>query len=130
RSQEGRVLPEKSQGARPLTEAFGRTQQAAQGRSLTLGDVDADVLHQPGRQEPSGIAQAGSATRHGRVAPRLRPRLEPFSAASPGTRARSGRTTRRPGPRSRHENTPIGAAAPPSPAARPSNSAWRRWPDM
>src|SRR5207253_2177033 len=48
-----------------------------QERCLSLGAVDADVLHQSGRPQASGIAQEDAAARQGRVAQTIRPRLAP-----------------------------------------------------
>src|SRR5688572_8777758 len=41
-----RIHGEQSQGNRPLVAALCRAEQAAQGRSFPLGDVDADLLYE------------------------------------------------------------------------------------
>src|SRR5712691_7806051 len=51
RSASRRVQADQREEDRGLAEAFGGTQRAPQIRRLSLGAVDADLLHQPRRQE-------------------------------------------------------------------------------
>src|SRR5262249_36016219 len=53
----GRLLSARPQADRSFIEAIGGTEQASQGRSIPLGALDADLLHQPCRPEPAGVAQ-------------------------------------------------------------------------
>src|SRR5207302_1726454 len=53
---------------RGVAEAFGGAQQAAQERSISLGDVDAGVLHQPGGEEFAEAAAGEAGGGEGRAA--------------------------------------------------------------
>src|SRR6266700_5420951 len=46
-----RVQIDQREGDRGLAKAFSRTQRAPQDRRLSLGAIDADILHQPRRQD-------------------------------------------------------------------------------
>jgi len=70
RSASRRVQADQREEDRGLAEAFGGTQRAPQIRRLSLGAVDADLLHQPRRQEftedraqPAGAGKDGIEAR-------------------------------------------------------------------
>jgi hypothetical protein len=58
---------------RALAQAVGRAQQASQGRSVPLGDVDARLLHQSGGQDAQPATPRRARTGEGRAAERLWP---------------------------------------------------------
>ena len=58
----------RSQAHRSLAEALRRSERQAQGRAVPIGDVDAELLHQPRRQEPAGPPQGHPRRRQGRIA--------------------------------------------------------------
>ena len=62
-----RVHVARSEEDRGLAEALRRAQQAAQGEPLSFGALDADLLHQPRRQEPAGLAPQGARPCEGRT---------------------------------------------------------------
>lgn len=57
---------------RRVAEALRAEQQAKEGRSIPLGAVDADVLHQPRGQEPAGLAPTRPDASQGRIAQAVR----------------------------------------------------------
>jgi hypothetical protein len=48
-------------------QALRRAQQTAQEQPLSLGDVDADLLHQSGRARPFGASPQGARGRQGEL---------------------------------------------------------------
>src|SRR5262245_5404568 len=80
RSQARRLHLEGPRADRGLAQALGRAQPAPQVRSLSLGDVDADVLSQPCRQDAAGGPQEDLATRQGRTAQAVRQGLSMIPA--------------------------------------------------
>jgi hypothetical protein len=54
RSRTGRLHPQRSEKDRGVIETLGDAKPPPQGRSLSLGAVHADLLHQSRRQEPAG----------------------------------------------------------------------------
>lgn len=68
RSQVGHVHQEQSRGHRQIAQVVGRTQQAAQVVAVPLGDVDAQLLHQPRRARVAGATEEASGRCEGRVA--------------------------------------------------------------
>ena len=64
-------------------ETLGARQHAAQGRPFPLGDVDADLLHQPGGQESLRHPEEEARSREGRAALPVRSgRLTSFTAGN------------------------------------------------
>src|SRR5258708_2031221 len=59
---------------RRIAQGFGRTQSTAQSRSLPVGDVDAQFLYQPCRQEPDGASTSYAGAGEGRAAATIQAR--------------------------------------------------------
>src|SRR5438309_11267309 len=57
---------------RSFFEAFGRTEPAKEGAAISIGNVDAHLLHQSSGQEAAEIPSPKTRTREGRAARALR----------------------------------------------------------
>src|SRR5665213_3790456 len=80
--QEGRLQVEEPEAHRRVGKALGRAQPAAQDEPVPLGDVDAELLHEPRRQEPLRLAAARAGIREGPAPPAV-----PASGDALATRA-------------------------------------------
>ena len=67
RSQARRLQTDKREENRGVAQAIGGTQFAPQGRRLSLGAVDADLLYQPRRQDIAENTTHATGAREGRV---------------------------------------------------------------
>ena len=66
----------KSRSARRIAASlkhFRRAQPSPQSRSVSIGHVDAEFLHQPDRQKPAGFTQKGAGGSKIRIAPAIWP---------------------------------------------------------
>jgi hypothetical protein len=59
----------------------GRAQQASQGHAISIGDVDADLLHQPRRRQPASQAAANIGSGERGIAEGVRQKREPMRIA-------------------------------------------------
>src|SRR5437868_9391614 len=75
RSQARRLQTNKREEDCGVTETIGRAQFAPQGRCLSLGAFDADVLYQPGRQDAAKDPAQPIGAREGRVEISVRERV-------------------------------------------------------
>src|SRR4029078_11859425 len=83
----GHVQQAERQGDRIVIEAVGGAQPPAQVHSVPLGDVDADVLHQPRRQESADWAKENIAEGKGRAARGIRQGMTTRPCLSPAISA-------------------------------------------
>ena len=82
RSRSRRVHVGRSAANCEIAQAFGRAQPAAKGGSVSVGNVDADVLRQPGRGKPVADAATRARAREGGAQARVWPRLAAISSAN------------------------------------------------
>ena len=75
RSQTRRLHVTGPEADRSLAQALGRTQLAPQGRRLSLGAFDADVLYQPGRSNAAEDATRAAEPGQGRTEAAVRQRI-------------------------------------------------------
>jgi len=81
RSRPRRLHQARSKAHRGVAETIGGTQPPAQSRSVPLGAVDADLLHQSRRQESAGQPAQNPGTRQERIAQAIWPRLTGYGFA-------------------------------------------------
>jgi hypothetical protein len=75
RSPRRRFQADGSQTHRRVTEALGGAKPSPQGRTVSIGAVDAGVLYQPRRQKFAGQPPAHLGKSQGRAAPTIRTRI-------------------------------------------------------